>query len=166
VKRLGNSEHPERALSERPKHREQVLYVEDDDSNYRVAELRLSQHYELLRASHAEEACRIIQTRGLSLAAILMDIELRGSDMDGVQLTQLIRGRRADFTVPSYARDLPMLRTPIIFVTAHNAKYTDTHLLLVGGDKVIGKPVDFGALNVALTQLHLARRDARAKTKR
>jgi hypothetical protein len=29
--------------------------------------------------------------------------------------------------------------------------------LLAGGDKVIPKPIDFGALNLALTQLHLAR---------
>ena len=88
-----------------------------------------------------------------------MDIELRGSELNGVDLAKLIRGRSADFQqVPAYARELPTLpQTSIIFVTAYGAKYTDDQLLAAGGDKVIAKPVDFGALSVALTQLHLSR---------
>ena len=145
-------------------HREQVLYVEDDDSNWRVAELRLSQGYDLMRASGSEQCCRIVQQKGAQLAAILMDIELRGSELNGVELTKLIRGKRGEIDVPAYARDVPtLLNVPIIFVTAHGAKYSDAQLMLAGGDKVIGKPVDFGALSVALTQLHLARGAARHK---
>jgi CheY-like chemotaxis protein len=148
-----------------PVHREQLLYVEDDDANWRVAELRLSQGYELCRADGAEATCRVLRQRGSELAAILMDIELRGSELNGVELTKLIRGKRTELEqLPAYARDLPvLLHTPIIFVTAYGAKYTDAQLIFAGGDKIIAKPVDFGALSLALTQLHLARGAARSK---
>jgi CheY-like chemotaxis protein len=137
--------------------REQLLYVEDDDDNFRVAELRLGDVYDLVRAADSDEACRELRNRGKQLTAILMDIELRGSQLNGVELTELIRGRIARSDVPTHARNVPVLDIPIIFVTAHGAKYTDAALLLAGGDKVIPKPVDFGALSIALTQLHLSR---------
>jgi CheY-like chemotaxis protein len=85
-----------------------------------------------------------------------MDIQLRGSDLNGVDLVELLRGnpnRRA----PAYAENAPTIKTPIIFVTAHGAKYPDSLLMMSGGDHVIAKPVDFSELNLALTRLHLSR---------
>jgi CheY-like chemotaxis protein len=168
MKRIGSKNEPGLGgpSADRLVHREQLLYVEDDDSNWRVAELRLSQGYELIRASNSEQACRIAQQRGLALAAVLMDIELRGSELNGVELTKLFRGKPGERELPGYARGLPTLDgVPIIFVTAHGAKYSDADLIAAGGDKVIAKPVDFGALSVALTQLHLARGAARRQRK-
>lgn len=136
--------------------RDLVLYVEDNDDNWHVAQLRLSDGYELVRAVDAREACRVLRARSAELSAVLMDIELRGSDLNGLELTELLRGRRPRASAPEFARDLPPLAAPIIFVTAHGAKYTDATLLSAGGDKVIPKPVDFGALSLALTQLHLS----------
>lgn len=136
--------------------RDLVLYVEDNDDNWHIAQLRLSDGYELLRAANAREACRLLAARGPELAAILMDIELRGSELNGLELVELLRGKRPRSLAPEFARDLPTLTAPIIFVTAHGAKYDDHHLLAAGGDKVIAKPVDFGALSLALTQLHLS----------
>ncbi|HEX5658408.1 MAG TPA: response regulator [Polyangiales bacterium] len=159
MKRIGHKDDPGLGgTPPRAVHREALLYVEDDDSNYRVAELRLSVGYALSRAHDAFEACRTLREHGSSLSAILMDIELRGSDLNGVELTKLIRGKPIERALPSYAVGLPALpNVPIIFVTAHGAKYPDAHLLFAGGDKVIPKPVDFAALNLALTQLHLSR---------
>jgi len=137
--------------------RELLLYVEDDDDNWRVAELRLGAMYRIHRATNSKQACELLRDNGRTFSAVLMDIELKGSDLDGVALTELIRGKPAARGAPWYARQVPVLDTPIIFVTAHNAKYSDTFLLLAGGDKVIPKPVDFGALNSALTQLYLLR---------
>jgi two-component system OmpR family response regulator len=155
MKKLGN----ESASASGPKPRllpkERLLYVEDDDDNFRVAELRLRDGYELVRASDSVQACRLVQAGGWS--AILMDIELRGSDLDGVELTKLLRGRLRKESLPAYARVVQGVDTPIIFVTAHGAKYSEAALLLLGAEKVITKPVDFGALNLALTQLHLTR---------
>jgi CheY-like chemotaxis protein len=167
VKKIGtrsDERHSSRTSSLRPPvRREVLLYVEDDDDNWRVAQLRLSEGYELIRARNAAEACRALEYRGTELSAILMDIELRGSDLDGVQLTQLVRGKAPRGTLPAYARGVSALNTPIIFVTAHGAKYGDTQLILAGGDKVISKPIDFGALNLAITQLHLSRMGIKRK---
>jgi CheY-like chemotaxis protein len=137
--------------------RELLLYVEDDDDNWHVAELRLGKLYQIHRASSSKQACELLRDKGPVFSAILMDIELKGSDLDGVGLTEVIRGKGAIRGAPSYTAQVPVLDTPIIFVTAHNAKYSDTMLVLAGGDKVIPKPVDFGALNTALTQLYLSR---------
>jgi CheY-like chemotaxis protein len=138
------------------RHRELVLYVEDSDDNWRVADLQLSDNYEILRARNAREACRVVEQRGSELAAILMDIELRGSDLNGIEITELLRGKLAKGKVPDYARATPVTGVPIIFVTAHGAKYADAHLLLAGGNKVIPKPVDFALVSLTLTQLHLS----------
>ncbi len=136
--------------------RDLVLYVEDNDDNWHVAQLRLSDGYELVRAANAREACRVLAARSAELSAVLMDIELRGSELNGLELVELVRGRNARAAVPDFARDLPALKLPIIFVTAHGAKYPDDQLLAAGGDSVISKPVDFGALSLALTRLHLS----------
>ena len=137
--------------------KEQLLYVEDSDDNWRVAELRLGEMYELHRASTSRLACGFLRAQGHELTAILMDIELRGSEMNGIDLTRLIKGTADRSALPNYALHVPQLDVPIIFVTAHGAKYSDEELLKVGGSKVIGKPVDFTALTFALTQLHLRR---------
>jgi CheY-like chemotaxis protein len=157
MKRIGT---PQRADSVRPKaaHREIVLYVEDDDDNWTVASLRLGQAYELIRAANADEAYRLLQQHGSNLSAILMDIELRGSELNGVELTRLIRGKLAPTSGRFAAPLSAAARTvPIIFVTAHGAKYSDAELHQAGAEKVIAKPVDFSALSLALTQFHLAR---------
>lgn len=137
--------------------REQLLYVEDDDSNWQVAELRLGRSYDLVRASSDEQACKVLAARGGQLAAILMDIELRGSQLDGLQLTQLIRGKLERSRLPAYATGVPVLDVPVIFVTAHGADYPGPALFAAGGQRVLGKPVDFSALTLALTQFHLER---------
>ena len=130
-----------------------ILYVEDDDENWNVAELRLLGSYQLLRAADAEQACKLVREHGSNLSAILMDIELRGSDLNGVELTELFRGKALPRSLPSYARNFPIVTRPIIFVTAHGARYSDVELMLFGADKVIAKPVDFSALNLALAAL-------------
>lgn len=138
--------------------RDIVLYVEDDDDNWTVASLRLGHAYELIRATNADEAYRVLLQQGSDLSAILMDIELRGSELNGVELTKLIRGK----LTPSAGRFVMPLSAaarsvPIIFVTAHGAKYSEAELHQAGAEQVIGKPVDFSALSLALTQFHLAR---------
>ncbi len=93
--------------------RDRLLYVEDDDENWHVAELRLGEEFELVRAANAREACRELKDNGASLMAILMDIELRGSELDGVELTKLLRGRLRKEPLPAYARALQAVETAI-----------------------------------------------------
>lgn len=136
--------------------RELLLYVEDDDENWDVAELRLGASYTMLRAKSSEQACRVVRERGKELTAILMDIELRGSELDGTELVELFRGKRLSRELPAYARDLSPVTRPIIFVTAHGARYSDVELMLFGADRVIAKPVNFAALTMALASLQVA----------
>jgi serine/threonine protein kinase/CheY-like chemotaxis protein len=146
-------------LSLPARRRDVVLYVEDDPRNFEVARLRLSRSYELLHAASDVSACDLIRTRGDQLAAVLMDVELRGSALDGVALVRLLRGREpaGDEGLPAYARDLPSLEVPIFYVTAHGPTYGDERLLASGADRVVGKPVDFAELTLALTNVHLRR---------
>jgi CheY-like chemotaxis protein len=142
---------------------EQLLYVEDDDSNWQVAQLHLRAGYDLTRAANAEQACRVLALRGKRLAAILMDIELRGSDLNGLELTQLIRGKLSPERRPAYAAQVPVLETPIIFMTAHGTDYPGPRLMLAGGQRVLGKPVNFSELSLALTNFHLERMGQRGR---
>jgi CheY-like chemotaxis protein len=150
---------PGAASSIRPEERAQrdtILYVEDDDENWDVADYRLSSAYRMLRAANSAQACRMVVEHAREITIILMDIELRGSDLDGIELTTLFRGKALSRELPAYARNLPTVTKPIIFVTAHGVRYSDVELMLFGADKVIPKPVKFDALNHALTSLQLS----------
>ena len=132
-----------------------VLYVEDDDLNWEVAQYRLGKTYELLRACTAEQACAIVRAQCGELDAILMDIELRGSDLNGVELTELMRGntKLSQGDLPGYARNLPYFSKPVVYVTAHGASYTRVHLMLTGAERVIEKPINFTELRATLAQI-------------
>jgi diguanylate cyclase (GGDEF)-like protein len=129
--------------------RKLVLYVEDEAENRDVTELRLRDRFELLWATSDREACSMIQRYHDRLYAILMDIQLKGSQLDGIQLTKLLRGEPLS-GVPQHAQGLPVLDVPIIFVTAYGTRYTEEQLLAVGGTAVVTKPVDFVDLTLAL----------------
>jgi CheY-like chemotaxis protein len=143
---------PDRRANDRAR----LLYVEDDDENWHVAELRLAEDFELVRAASSREACRIVKESAGSLMAILMDIELRGSELNGIELTELFRGKRPAKPLPDYAAGVPTFTNPIIFVTAHGARYSDVELMLFGADRVIAKPVNFGALTLALQSIQFS----------
>lgn len=138
---------------------DQLLYVEDDDSNWNVAELRLRNNYDLTRAANATQACRVLALRGKQLAAVLLDVELRNSDLNGIELAELIRGKLPADRIPEYANKIPVMDVPIIFLTAHGGDYPSIRLRNVSAHSLLGKPVDFSALSLALTQLHLVRMD-------
>lgn len=137
--------------------KDSILYVEDEDANWQVAELRLRRFYNLIRASSDAQACQILIDQGSTLSAVLIDIQLHGSTLDGIQLAKLIRGTLPRQTLPALARAVPVLDTPIIFVTAYAARYSEAELKTYGAYKLITKPVDFGALNLALASVHLQR---------
>jgi len=132
-----------------------ILYVEDNDDNWVVAELRLGKQFDLLRARTDREACELLVQHGDGLSGVLMDIELLGSTLNGIDLVRLIRGRIAPLGLPEFARRVPTLAVPILFVTAHGQTYSKAELLGAGGDALITKPVDFKVLNMELMRLHV-----------
>lgn len=150
-----NARRPVRPSLPHEPRKELVLYVEDDDDNWEIAELRLSKNFDLIRAVNDEQACRVLRDRRGEIDVVLMDIELRGSELNGVELTELLRGNelRNRSSLPAYARDLPPLSKPVVYVTAHGARYRGVELPLTGADKVISKPVDFIALSLTLFEL-------------
>jgi CheY-like chemotaxis protein len=140
----------------RPKKLLPVLYVEDNDDNWHVTELRLSRSYDLVRAKTDREACKIL-AQPIKLYAILMDVELGGSQLNGIQLTKLIRGKLARSTLPDYAQSVPLLEVPVLFVTAYGNAYPRSDLLACGADDVLSKPINFTQMNVALANLYINR---------
>ncbi len=133
-----------------------VLYVEDNQENQRVASLALRKKYELEIAANSKEACEFINKSAEKISIILMDIELRDSDLNGIELTRLLRGTLQLPNPPLYAKDLTVMDIPIIFVTAFGDKYSTASLLEAGGNRVIAKPVDFVELQLAMTQIRLS----------
>ncbi len=136
-----------------PARRERLLYVEDNDDNWEVAQLRLAEMYDLVRASTTREACELLRQYRGQFDLILMDIELRGSELNGLELTKLLRGDLLETGIPDYAVNLTPYGRPIVFVTAHGARFSDAQLLEIGGTCVISKPVDFRELRAAVAEL-------------
>jgi len=133
-----------------------LLYVEDNDDNWEVVKLRMNRTYDITRAATDREACAELM-RAKEFYAVLMDIELSGSRLNGIQLTRLLRGTLPEAERPHYAGSVPVSSVPILFVTAYGSAYSQKELLEAGGDGVLQKPVDFTKLSLALTNCHLNR---------
>ena len=134
-----------------------ILYVEDNDDNWRVAELRLGMKFELVRARGDEQACELLRNSGTRFVAVLMDIELQGSQLNGIDLTRLIRGRPLTSPLPRFAEGLPVFDMPVIFMTAYGELLPESALRAAGGDAMLTKPVDFKQLNMTLMKLYVDR---------
>jgi CheY-like chemotaxis protein len=148
---LPTSQHPTAA----PRALPWVVYVEDEEDNWIVTELQLRRRFQLSWARDDRAACELLGQASRPIHAILMDIQLQGAGMDGIQLTRILRGTAQGVEIPEYARGLAPTTVPIIFVTAYGARYSEPELLAAGGNGVIHKPVDFVALSLALTSTHL-----------
>jgi len=130
--------------------KQHILYVEDEDMNWEVTHLSLRDKFSLTRAASAEEAFALLGKQKFDL--ILMDIQLSGSALNGIEITQILKGLAAQAT-PSFARGADCQGARIIFVTAYSARYTKDELLQAGGDDLITKPVDFTRLSLAISRL-------------
>jgi CheY-like chemotaxis protein len=135
--------------------RQLVLYVEDNADNREVASARLKSTYEVLLAADDRAACEVLARYGAKLSLVLMDIELKGSLLSGVDLARLIRGKLEPHRSQPYTAAVPQLDVPIIFVTAYGKSYPRADLLLAGGGEVIDKPINFVQLHTAMTRQYL-----------
>jgi CheY-like chemotaxis protein len=133
-----------------------VLYVEDDPDTFRLAALRLQARYELLGAATDREACALLSKHGDSLFAVLMDVELQGSQLDGLALVKALRGLSPRAGLPPWAQTLPKLpHLPVIVMTAFADKYSETQVKALGATHLLSKPIDFARLNLALAQANI-----------
>jgi CheY-like chemotaxis protein len=127
-----------------------LLYVEDEDSNWEIAQLGLRDKYDLERARNAREAFDLLRIHKFD--AVLMDIQLMDSEFNGIEITQIMRNR-FDGELPHYAQSLELSDVPVIFVTAFKETYSREALELAGGNELIPKPVDFIRLSLAISRL-------------
>ncbi|MEL6546850.1 MAG: response regulator [Myxococcota bacterium] len=134
-----------------------LLYVEDERMLWQITQHKLRSRYEVLCASNAEEAVRLYRDHGDELEAIIMDIDLKRSSLDGAELTQLFRGELKSQSVPAFARDVVPSKVPILFVTAYAERYDESQVKRLGAQGILRKPIDFAELSLSLTRLHLQR---------
>ncbi|MFZ5444869.1 MAG: response regulator [Myxococcota bacterium] len=131
-----------------------VLYVEDDEDTFNLARLRLQARYEVIPAATDREACAVLAEQGRALYAVLMDVELQGSSLDGLALVKLIRGNLSP--KPGYAEPVPTLpHLPIIVMTAYVTRYSESDVKALGANHFLTKPIDFTRLNLALAQANI-----------
>jgi CheY-like chemotaxis protein len=132
-----------------------VLYVEDEDLNWHITARRLRESCAITRAKNAHEVFACLAEQHFDL--VLMDIALSGSELDGIQITRIIKGTYPD--PPAYATPPPNGdKLPIVFVTAYASRYTRSSLISVGGTDVIYKPVNFGMLTACISRILLRER--------
>ena len=138
----------------------QLLYVEDEDVNWEVTQANLRGRYDLERACEAREVFTRIRQKPYD--AILMDIQLIKSDLNGIELVQCLRGKFKG-TKPPYAVGIELPSTPIIFLTAYGARYTREELISLGGDDLVTKPIDFTLLALSISRCLLKTANSRVE---
>jgi CheY-like chemotaxis protein len=130
-----------------------VLCVEDDPDTFKLASLRLRAKYHLVWAQNDREAVELLRRFGAGLHAVVMDIELKGSTLDGLDLVRLLRGRPTHRAAPDFARGLPPLPlVPVVVLTAYTGRYSEADALACGATSFATKPIDFTRLNLALAK--------------
>lgn len=126
-----------------------ILYVEDEDANWEVTQLSLRGKYDLVRARSAQEAFQLLATTSFDL--VLLDIQLKGSGLNGIEICEVLTGRRSQ-DVPDFARGV-RFDGPIVFVTAYAALHSREELKASGARDLISKPVDFTHLLMVLSRI-------------
>ncbi len=161
IERLLESNNPqaERSAGESDKPRQRrtrltdsvskILYVEDEDPNWEVPELALPGIFQWRRARDAREALTLLRDTHYDL--ILMDIQLGGSDMNGIDICGALTGRSTG-ALPDFAQGV-RTDAPIVFVTAYSGLYAREELLAHGAKELVAKPVDFPHLLLVISRL-------------
>ncbi|WP_431223722.1 two-component sensor histidine kinase BarA [Serratia sp. L9] len=116
-----------------------VMAVDDNPANLKLIGTLLAEQVEnTLLCESGEEA--IVMARDNVLDMILMDIQM--PNIDGIQASELIR------QMPHHNS------TPIVAVTAHAVSGEREHLLQVGMDDYLAKPIDEAMLTRVLSRYH------------
>lgn len=105
-----------------------LLIVDDQPRNLAALESVLdSPDYQLVTVQNANDALKALLNT--DFAAVLLDVRM--PEMNGYQLARLIRGRKANRSLP------------IIFISGHRTDATDAHLgYEAGGVDYVTKPFD------------------------
>jgi len=129
--------------------KKKILYVEDIQTNWEICKIHLDDLYEMHHAATTFAA--IDQLKAHTFDMILMDIELQGSDMDGITLTQALKGKLE--APPPYIQEVGTIETPIVFLTAYTSVYGRSTAHRAGGNDLFSKPVDFELLKLSIERI-------------
>ena len=129
--------------------KKKILYVEDITTNWEICKIHLEDLYEMHHAATTFAAAEQLKAQKFDL--ILMDIELQGSDMDGITLTQALKGKLE--APPPYVQEVGLVETPIVFLTAYTSVYGRSTAHRAGGHDLFSKPVDFEMLKLSLQKI-------------
>ena len=122
--------------------RHRLLIVDDQPANVRVIAEVLREEYDILFATSGAKALEIASTSDIEL--ILLDVVM--PDLDGFEVCQRLKA------------DEKTSRIPVIFVTAREEVYDETHGFDVGGVDYITKPIRPPVVRARVrTQLELKR---------
>ena len=94
-----------------------------------------------------------------------MDIQLSGSELDGVEITNILK-RLYKEEAPEFTSGVRLQGAPIVFMTAYAARYSKAELLEAGGDELVTKPVDFTRLALVVSRLMVKNAFAGSPTER
>lgn len=112
-----------------------ILVAEDDPANYKLFEVMLKKHYELLHAWNGREAVELFRKHRPGM--ILMDIKM--PEMDGYEATAAIRSLSTD--------------VPIVAVTAFAYPEDMRRILASGFNGCLPKPVSADKLKTTIQEL-------------
>jgi hypothetical protein len=101
--------------------------VEDNDDDWELVQRRLHGSHALTRAKNDREACAALGQPD-AFYAVLVDIGLAGSRIDGIQRTRLLRGPLPAHEQPDYARSAAASGVPVLFATAFGNAYPEQPL--------------------------------------
>ncbi len=110
-----------------------LLYVDDNETNFDIAESILSTKFQVTWAKSPDEARAHLKSNLPAL--ILLDIEFSGHAESGLDFLSALRTKQVDTT-------LPVQGLPVVILSAYSASYDQSELRSYGADGAIFKPID------------------------
>ncbi len=109
-----------------------LLIVEDDESTINIYKFALKKLFEITAARTSEEFHIVLKNEQYNL--FIMDLSLRGSVQDGIELVQELR------TIETYKK------TPIYVITGHTLNSEEQRSIHAGATAFMRKPIDLQKL--------------------
>lgn len=130
-----------------------LLYVEDNDDNWFVVRKALQKTYHVSRAPSFEAA--MVELLRESWDLVLLDIDLAGSELNGLDILQWINrspGCAVLKSWPPFDGEKPT----VAIVSAYTDRYSPGRLRAMGAASVIEKPISHTLLLLKVSRLLLS----------
>ncbi len=109
-----------------------LLIVEDDESTINIYKYALKKYFEITAAKTSEEFHTVLENQQYQM--FIMDLSLKGSVSDGIELVQELRN------IDTYKR------TPIFVITGHALNFEEQRSIDAGATEFLRKPIDLKKL--------------------